>query len=95
METLSSRSTYTVDPETASLIEQLSASWQVSKTEVIHRSIRIALANEPDPALTPKAVLEYYRAHSVPRDWQETARIVDTLRLQRHEDDQQRTSRHD
>jgi len=95
METQSSRSTYTLDPETASLIEQLSAAWHVSQTEVIHRSIRIALANEPAPALTPKAVLEYYQAHSAPRDWEETARIVDALRLQRHEDDRQRTSRHE
>lgn len=95
METLSAPPTYTLDPETATLIERLSTSWHVSQAEVIRRSIRIALANEPAPALTPRAVLEHYRAHPVPRDWEETERIVDALRNQRHEDDQQRTSRHE
>ncbi len=92
METLSAPLSYTLDPETATLIERLSTSWHVSQTEVIRRSIRIALANEPAPSLTPRAVLEHYRTHPAPRDWEETERIVDALRNQRHEDDRRRTS---
>lgn len=95
METLSDRSTFILEPETTSLIEQLSASWQISQTEVIERSVRLALANEPVPMLTPKAVLDHYRTHSSPRDWEETTRIADALREQRHADDLRRTRGHE
>ena len=92
METLPISSTYALDRETASLIDQLAAVWHVSQAEVICRSVRIALANESPPVLTPQAVLEYYRTHPAPRDWQRTAQIVDALRTKRHEDDLRRTS---
>lgn len=76
------------------LIEQLASSRQGSQVEVIRRSVRIVVANEPSPALTPRAVIEYCRAHPTPRDQDETAQVIAALRKQRYEDDLNRTGEH-
>jgi len=93
MATMSIRSTYALDTETAGLIRQLAASWGVSQAEVIRRSVRIAVVAKEPPAPTPAQVVEHYRSHPLPRDADETARLVVELRAQRQEDDLLRTSR--
>jgi hypothetical protein len=94
MGTMSVRSTYALDAETARLIKQLAATWGVSQAEVIRRSVRIAVAAKEPSAPTPAEVVEHYRTHATPRDWKETAQLVADLRAQRQEDDLMRTRWH-
>jgi hypothetical protein len=94
MGTMSVRSTYSLDTETARFIRQLAATWGVSQAEVIRRSVRIAVAAEEVSAPTPAEVVEHYRTHPVPRDREETERLVADLRVQRQEDDLLRTRWH-
>jgi len=94
MGSLSVRSTYTLDTETAQIIRDLAAAWGVSRAEVIRRSVRIAVAGKDPSALTPAEVVAHYRSHTGPRDREETQRLINELRAQRHEDDLLRTCRH-
>ncbi|WP_295429324.1 hypothetical protein [uncultured Thiodictyon sp.] len=94
MGTMSVRSTYALDTETAQLIRQLAAIWGVSQAEVIRRSVRIAVAAKEPAAPTPAEVVEHYRTHAIPRDREETERLIAELRAQRQEDDLLRTCRH-
>jgi len=94
MGTMSVRSTYALDTETAGMIRQLAASWGVSQAEVICRSVRIAVAAKEPAAPTPAEVVEHYRSHALPRGREETQRLIAELRAQRHEDDLLRTGRH-
>jgi hypothetical protein len=58
------------------------------------RSIRIAVAAKEPAAPTPAEVVEHYPSHALPRDREETQRLIAALRAQRHADDLLRTGRH-
>ena len=92
MGTMSVRSTYALDAETAQLIRRLSAAWGVSQAEVIRRSVRIAVASAGPSVPSPAEVVEHYRTHPAPRSREETERVMEALRALRHEDDLLRTA---
>jgi hypothetical protein len=94
MATMSVRSTYALDPETAELISRLAVNWGVSRAEVIRRSVRIAAEQQDAATLTPAEVMQYYRHQAPPRNWPETRRLIEQLRAERHEEDVQRTAWH-
>lgn len=94
MATMSVRSTYAIDTETAYLIRQLAANWGVSQAEVIRRSVRIAAAAKDPSAPGPGDVVAHYRSHGAPRDWEETRRLIAEMRALRQEDDLLRTRWH-
>ncbi|WP_207173433.1 hypothetical protein [Halochromatium glycolicum] len=94
MASMTIRSTYAFDTETAQAIRALAKRWNVSQAEAIRRSVRIAMeqqANEP----TPAEVLAHYREQGAPRSWEETLQITEQLRQARAADDRRRTGRQD
>ncbi|MBN8726449.1 MAG: hypothetical protein J0H15_01930 [Xanthomonadales bacterium] len=86
---MSHRSTYALDAETAQTIKRLAREWQVSQAEVIRRSVRNA-ESQSIAVPTPAEVIERYRSRPLPRSREDTQRIVDELRSQRHRDDARR-----
>lgn len=94
MATMSVRSTYALDPETAGLIRRLAATWEVSQAEVIRRSVRIAAASREAADPSPAEVLAHYRSHPIPRSRAETEQLIATLREARRADDLARTHWH-
>lgn len=94
MATMSIRSTYALDAETAQRIKRLARAWGVSQAEVIRRSVSLASEHDEKHAeLSPADVVRYYRAHPAPRDARATRSLIAELRKQRHEDDQHRAGR--
>ncbi len=87
MATMSIRSTYALDADTAQIIRRLSRNWGVSQAEVIRRSVRLATTHTDAVVSSPAEVVAHYREHEPPRDWAETRRLVDEMRAQRHADD--------
>ena len=64
--------------------------WDEINAEVRERAVA---AKEPS-APTPAEVVEHYRSHAIPRDREETERLIAELRAQRQADDVLRTCRH-
>lgn len=95
MATMSVRSTYALDAETAQLIKQLAADWEVSRAEVIRRSVRIAARQQETDIPTPAEVVQHYRHQTPPRTWRETRRLVEQLHAERREEDLHRTAWHE
>jgi hypothetical protein len=93
MATMSVRSTYALDPETAGLIRKLAATWEVSQAEVIRRSVKIAASREAAQP-SPAEVLAHYRTHPAPRSREETEQLIAALRKARRDDDMARTRWH-
>jgi hypothetical protein len=94
MASMTIRSTYSFDTETAQAIRALAKRWNVSQAEAIRRSVRIATeqqANEP----TPAEVVAHYRERGAPRSWEKTLQITEQLRQERAADDRRRTGRDD
>lgn len=85
------RATYALDELTNRRIKQLAKLWRVSQAEVIRRSVQAA-AEQAHDTLTPADVVARYAAGPLPRDRQETSRVIQSLRDLRHADDKNRTA---
>lgn len=91
MATMSVRSTYALDAETARRIKRLARTWGVSQAEVIRRSVTLASQHDAGgTALSPVDVVAHYRSHPLPRDARTTQSMIAELRAQRHQEDQRR-----
>lgn len=93
MATMTVRSTYALDPETALTIRDLAAQWNTSQAEVIRRSVRIAAGRESLPAkpkMTAAQVIDHWRslpASALPTREQLIEATAELRRL-RHEGDE-------
>jgi hypothetical protein len=94
MASMTVRSTYSLDTETANSIRELAKRWSVSQAEVIRRSVRIAVAEQQTNAPSPAEVVAHYQARGAPRNWDETRRIAAQFRAEREAEDLRRTSWH-
>lgn len=90
MASMSVRSAYALDTQTAQNIKRLARSWGVSQAEVIRRSVRLAAGREAEPKLSPADVVAHYVDQPSPRDRAETQRLIKSMRTLRHEDDTRR-----
>ena len=91
MATMTVRSTYALDPETALTIRDLAAQWNASQAEVIRRSVRIAAGRVSLPAkpkMTAAQVIDHWRNNPPPRTLEETERLIAEARAIRHEGDE-------
>jgi len=94
MATMSVRSTYALDPETAQIIKRLAVDWGVSQAEVIRRAVRESSTQPKTVALSPAEVIDHYRSQALPRNPQQTRTLIRKLRAERHRDDKRRTQVH-
>lgn len=92
MSRMSVRSTYALDESTALRIKRLASTWGVSQAEVIRRSVQRTADQELPDAMSPADVIAYYLNAPLPRTEAETASLVQTMRRQRHEDDERRSA---
>lgn len=88
---MSVRSAYALDELTASRIKRLAATWEVSQAEVIRRSVQRTAEQLPD-AMSPADVVARYVNGPLPRTEAEAARLVRTMREQRHQEDTRRSA---
>ncbi|MHB1274091.1 MAG: ribbon-helix-helix domain-containing protein [Rhodanobacter sp.] len=89
MARMSIRATYALDEQTDQRIKHLARTWQVSQAEVIRRSVQTA-AEQSRGTLTPADVVARYAKGALPRNKQETRRVIQSLRAMRHADDKRR-----
>ena len=90
MATMSVRSTYALDVQTAESIKRLARSWNVSQAEVVRRSVRLACEHQAEQAPSPAEVIAYYAERPLPRDRDTTRELVESMRQLRREDDASR-----
>lgn len=96
MATMSVRSTYALDRETADRIKQLAKEWNASQAEVIRRAVRQAAERQKAARrMTPAQALEYWRSNPPPRSEAESRRIADRMRADRHAEDAERARKLD
>lgn len=86
---MSIRATYALDEQTDRRIKHLAKAWKVSQAEVIRRSVQTA-AEQSRETLTPAQVVAHYAKGALPRNKQETRRVIQSLRAMRHADDKRR-----
>ncbi|HZX70846.1 MAG TPA: hypothetical protein VFE77_08500 [Rhodanobacter sp.] len=92
MARMSIRATYALDEQTDQRIKHLARTWQVSQAEVIRRSVQAA-AEQSRETLTPAQVVARYAEGALPRNKQETRRIIQSLHAMRHADDKRRLAK--
>lgn len=95
MSTMSIRSTYALDRETAEAIRKLAGRWRTSQAEVVRRAVRSMaerVALEPEP-MAPTDVIAHYRQAQPPRSVAATTRLIEQLRVTRHTEDEARGRR--
>jgi len=92
MARMSIRSTYALDENTNRNIRHLAKLWHVSQAEVIRRSVALA-SEQAANTLSPADVVARYAKDPLPRSRSETRRLVESLRSQRHDDDECRSTR--
>lgn len=91
MSRMSVRSTYALDELTASRIKRLAATWGVSQAEVIRRSVQGAAEQLPG-VMSPADAVARYAHGPLPRTKAEAARLIRTMRAQRHQEDERRSA---
>lgn len=84
-----------LDEPTALRIKRLASRWGVSQAEVIRRSVQRMAEQELADAMSPADVVARYVNGPLPRTEAEIARLVQTMRKQRHEDDERRAGASD
>ena len=62
MANVATKSTYTLDVESARMLETLADRWSVSKTEALRRAIRAAAREQAPPNRTPPDALDRLQA---------------------------------
>lgn len=93
MGTMTIRSTYSLDADTARTIKRLAQQWDASQAEVIRRSVRLAAEQAEEAAMSPAEVVAHYRSAPPPRDRDGTRKLVAKLRSQRRSDERKRSAR--
>jgi hypothetical protein len=91
MATMTVRSTYALDPETALTIRELATQWNASQAEVIRRSVRIAAGREDvpvKPKMTAAQIIDHWRNNPPPRTAEQSDRLVAEMDAIRHEGDE-------
>ncbi len=90
MATMTVRSTYALDPETARLVKDLAGDWHVSQAEVIRRAVRKAALQGAAPTLSPADVVAHYRSRPEEGRREIVRQAVRDLRAMRRVDDEHR-----
>lgn len=97
MATMSVRSTYALDRDTADAIRSLAARWKTSQAEVIRRAVKSAAeqAEARPKVMTPMEVIEYYRSQPPLRSEAQTQALIAQMRKDRHAESAARSRRQD